>query len=268
MPSMRIEFQARNDPEGEARQQRQLVCGVAAADIERRIGFGKAKPLRVCEHLLEGPARRLHLRQNVIAGAVENSAHRIDAIGDQALPQCLDDRNAAGGGGLEFQGRAVLLRQMRQSGAVVGQQRLVRRDDMFSGAQSRLDQRPRRPLFPADQLDNHIGRAAGQRDRIVVPVQTRDIRGARLCPVARRNGHQFQRTAGALGEFLAARHQELRDAAADRSQPRDCNLQGCRHFAPSSSDAAFVFADMARKRFTLRAAWRMRCSFSTSAMRT
>ena len=45
--------------EGQRRQQRELVGGVAAADVESRIGFGIAQRLRFLEDVVEAAARRL-----------------------------------------------------------------------------------------------------------------------------------------------------------------------------------------------------------------
>ena len=43
--------------EGDRRQQRELVGGVEAVDVEGRIGLGIAEPLRLREALVEGQAR-------------------------------------------------------------------------------------------------------------------------------------------------------------------------------------------------------------------
>ena len=103
MPSTVIVRQIGRGAEGQAGQQRQLVRGVAAADVQGGIGLGIALGLRLLQHLGEGAARRFHFGEDVIAGAVEDAFHRIDAMGDQAFAQGLDDGNAAGHRGLEFQ---------------------------------------------------------------------------------------------------------------------------------------------------------------------
>jgi len=81
--------------ESQPRQQRELVGGVASADVQCRVGFGIAEPLRVLENVVEVPPGGFHLRQDVIAGAVQNAAHGDHAVGDQALAQRLDDGDAA-----------------------------------------------------------------------------------------------------------------------------------------------------------------------------
>jgi len=69
-----------------------------------------------------------------------------------------------------------------------------------------------------------------------------------------------------LGQLLTARGERLHHAPADGADAGNRNLQRCFHVADSSSAGSLVRID--RNFFTLRAAWRMRCSFSTSAMRT
>ena len=59
--------------EGEARQDRQLLRGVVAFDIERRIGLRIAEPLRLAQAIRESEPILLHAREDVIAGAVEDA---------------------------------------------------------------------------------------------------------------------------------------------------------------------------------------------------
>ena len=59
--------------EGKAGQDRQLVRGVVALDVEGRVGFGIAQPLRVLQAGVEGQALGLHAGQDVVAGAVEDA---------------------------------------------------------------------------------------------------------------------------------------------------------------------------------------------------
>ena len=67
-----------------ARQQRQFVRGVEAANIEGGIGLGIALVLRFLQHIVEAPTLLLHLSEDVIAGAVEDA---IDAA--MSLPSRL-----------------------------------------------------------------------------------------------------------------------------------------------------------------------------------
>ena len=71
--------------EGEARQQGELVGGVEAADVEGGIGFGVALGLGLLQHVGERAVLLLHLRQDVIAGAVEDAVDAADLVGGQRL---------------------------------------------------------------------------------------------------------------------------------------------------------------------------------------
>ena len=119
--------------EGEAGQQRELVGGVEAADVEGRIGLRVALGLRLLQHVGERAALLLHLGQDVVAGAVEDAVDAAHLVAGERLAQGLDDGDAAGDRGLEVERDAVLLGQLGQLGAVLGEQRLVGGDDMLAG---------------------------------------------------------------------------------------------------------------------------------------
>ena len=81
-----------------------------------------------------------------------------------------------------------------------------------------------------------------------------------------------ERAAGTVRQILASRGKRLHYPAPDRAETGDSNAKGSRHFAGASffldcSAGALLVPDC-RNFFTLRAAWRMRCSFSTNATRT
>ena len=84
--------------------------------------------------------------------------------------------------------------------------------------------------------------------------------------VALAGGHNLQPAARAIAERLTMRMQRIDHAATDRAQPCNCNFQRIVHFAVSKVAGSFIRIE--RNFFTLRAAWRMRCSFSTRATRT
>ena len=94
--------------EGNRRQQRQLVGGVVAVDVEGRVGLGVAQPLGCGEALGERQALVLHAGQDVVAGAVEDAVDAADRVAGEGLAQRLDDRDAAGRRGLEIEADARL----------------------------------------------------------------------------------------------------------------------------------------------------------------
>ena len=81
---------------------------------------------------------------------------RRDRIAGQRLAHRLDDRDAAGHRRLVIEQHAVLLGDLGERDAVLGQQRLVGGDDMLAGFERGLDRRARRAFLAADQLDEHV----------------------------------------------------------------------------------------------------------------
>ena len=65
--------------EGDAGEDRQLVRGIDAVDVEARIGLGVAELLRLGEHLGELAAALAHRRQDVVRGAVEDAVDARDS---------------------------------------------------------------------------------------------------------------------------------------------------------------------------------------------
>jgi hypothetical protein len=138
------------------------VGRVEAADVEGGIGFGIAFVLRLFQHLGKGAVLLLHLGQDVVAGAVENTIDAADLIAGERLAQRLDDRDTSRHGRLELEGHGARFRQARQLGAVLGQQGLVGRHDVLAGLQRRRTRGARHALLAADQLDEHIDAGIGR----------------------------------------------------------------------------------------------------------
>ncbi len=156
--------------EGEAGQNRKLLRGVVAVDVERRIGLGITETLRVLQAFGERQAFLLHPRQDVIAGAVENAVDAVDAGAGKPLAQRLDDRDGGADRRLEIQRAAMLLGRLGQPQAVPGDQRLVGGDHRLAGFQRRLDRRQRRIAGAAHQFDEAIDAGiVGQRQRAFGP---------------------------------------------------------------------------------------------------
>src|SRR3546814_9012049 len=73
-----------------------LVRGVDTVDIKAWVGFGKAKPLRLFQHLVKGTPFLLHGGPVVIAGAVQNAVDDADLVCSRAFAQPFYDRNQIG----------------------------------------------------------------------------------------------------------------------------------------------------------------------------
>ena len=88
---------------GQTGQNGKFVRRVHAVDVERRIGLGIAQFLRLGQHVGKAAAGLAHLRQDVIAGAVQDAIDPREAVARKSFPQRLYDRYAAGHGGLEIE---------------------------------------------------------------------------------------------------------------------------------------------------------------------
>src|SRR5690349_14375185 len=75
--------------ESKRRQDRKLMRGIEAADVEGRIGFGVTEALRLFQTLIERKFLALHARQDVIAGAVQNPVDALDRVARETLAQRL-----------------------------------------------------------------------------------------------------------------------------------------------------------------------------------
>ena len=139
----------------ERAQDGELVRGVDALDVEGRVRLRVAERLRLGEHVSKVPALVAHLRQDEIAGAVNDAGDPLDVVGGQPLAQRLDDGNAADDGGLEGHHDATRLRGAEDLVAVHRDQRLVGGDHVLAvgdGAQHQLARR----RIAADELDDDV----------------------------------------------------------------------------------------------------------------
>jgi hypothetical protein len=143
------------DAEGNRRHDRELVRGVDALDVERRIGLGVAARLRALERGGERLALAAHLREDKVRRAVDDPGDPFDPVGGQALAQRLDDRDAATDRALERDHHALRVRGGEDLVAVAREQRLVCGNHMLAVGNRLQDERPRR-LDPADELNDDV----------------------------------------------------------------------------------------------------------------
>jgi hypothetical protein len=226
MSAVRIDLGAK----GDGREQRQLVGGVVAADVEGRVGFGIAELLCRREAVLEREAFLLHPGQDVVRGAVEDAVDAVDRVAGHRLAERLDDRDAAGCRRLEIQADALSLGLPRQRDAMGGKERLVGGDDVLAGIDRRLDRSRGRPLRAADQLDEDVRAGiAGQPDRIVEPGGARDVDAAIACAIPRRDAGDGDRPAGADRKIIAMAVDQAHQRRSDRTEPGDAEAKGSVH---------------------------------------
>ena len=143
-------------PESQARQNRELLRRIMALDIEGRIRFGVTEPLRLLQTLRESELLLFHTRQDVIAGAIENSIDACERIAGQALAQRFHDGNGTTDRSLEIEGDVVLLGNGGQCDAVPGKQSFIGGDDRFLGRERRRDRGTGGIALSADQFDEHV----------------------------------------------------------------------------------------------------------------
>ena len=220
------------DAEGQARQDRKLLRGVVALDVERRIGFGVAQPLRLGETFLERQPLALHARQHVIACTVQNSINPRDGVAGQSLPQRLHDRNGAADRGLEIERNLVLLGERGQFDAMLRQERLVGGDHRLAGLQRRRDRRPRRIAVAADQLDERIDPGIARKlHRVRDPAQLPDVDAAILAARARADRHDLDRPPAAERQRLTLALDQTHHRSADRAETGETHFEGGNHGA-------------------------------------
>ena len=108
-------------------------------------------------------------------------------------------------------------RRRGQRRAVHRQHRLVGGDHRLAGGDRGFGQGARGTVGAADQFDDHVhGRVGGQRHRVFVPAQAGQRHAAVLGAVARRDGGDGDRPAGARGD----RGRRCRAAASARRRRR------------------------------------------------
>ena len=260
--------------------------GVEAVDVEGRVGLGIAEPLGLLETLGERQPLLLHAGEDVVAGAVEDAVDARDGVAGEPLAQGLDDRDRAAHRGLEIERDAVLLGERGELDAVLGEQRLVGGDDRLAARQAP----PRPRAWPGRPRRRSARRRRRCRGRSRAPPDRRPSAALYRRGRAPRAGSRAvtattsmarpQRCASTSRCCASSRttaeptvpspaRPAFRGATMERPQEPKTPICAAdqRRFARGTTLCNFSGA-VSRKRRRLRAAWRMRCSFSTRAMRT
>ena len=144
-------------PEGEPRQQAELLRRVAAPEVERGVGFGVALRLRLTERRLERRTLFGHASEDVVRRAVQDAVQRGHPVRGQRLAQEAHDGHPTAHRALEAQRDTLVRRQRKQLLAPLGEQQLVGRDHRLAQLEGLRDQAPR-GLDSAHQLDHHLDR--------------------------------------------------------------------------------------------------------------
>ena len=113
--------------EGDHAEQEQFGFGVAAIDVGCRIGFGVAFLLRLAQCLGVRFPALLHLRENIIAGAIDDAEHRFGLLDGETLAERTDYRNAAADARFEAQLASVTFCRRPNLFSIAGQDGFVGR---------------------------------------------------------------------------------------------------------------------------------------------
>ena len=259
-------LELQRDAEGDGGEDGELVGGVDALDVEGRVGLGVAARLRLGEDVGELAPGVAHLGEDEVAGAVDDARHPQDAVAGEPLAQGLDDRDAAGDGGLEGDHDAAALRRLEDLVAVQGDEGLVGGDDVLAALDRGQHQLARR-IGAADELDDDVDRGVlDERARVAVHGDALGRAGPRPRGVAHRRAHHLDGAARAAGDLVGVATQHRHGAAADRAEAEQADPHGAHQRAPpTAAPAAASRRNMARMQ---RTAWRVRCSFSIRLKRT
>lgn len=127
-------------PKGYGGQERQLVRRINAFHIKGGIGFGVAQGLRFLQNVFERAACAGHFRENKVRRAVDDARKPLDSVSCQALPERLNNRDPAGHGRFKGQGQSLCRRRSKQRIAMLGQERLIRRNDSLAFGEGELNE--------------------------------------------------------------------------------------------------------------------------------
>ena len=187
-----------------------------------RVGsaLGVSERLRLREHLVERPAGPgLHLGEDEVSGAVDDSRERPDPVAGQPLADALDHRNGAGHRRLEGDDRARRAGRAEDLVAVQGDEGLVRGDHVLAlpdGAQHEVARRAGAP----DELDDHVdGGVVHHRPGVAGEIDPAHVALARAAGIAHGGPRHLDAPPGAARDLVRVAAKHVDGAAPDRAEP-------------------------------------------------
>src|SRR5713101_5708600 len=213
---------------GDGAEDRELVGGVEALDVVRRVGLRVTGHLRFFDRGLEWQSVGAHSSEHVVGGAVDDRRQTLDAVGLQVCAEGADQWNAAADRGLEVDVYVLLRRERQQLHAVVGHYDLVGGDHVLAGADRPFQERVHR-LVAAGDLDDDLDAPVFQQQvRVVGEQPGLDLHRPWLVDVANQDPPEAQLEPCPAGQLRLACDQPLGDLGADRAEADQANVQGGR----------------------------------------
>ncbi|MEY4403470.1 MAG: hypothetical protein RIR91_1505 [Verrucomicrobiota bacterium] len=213
---------------GEPGEDGGLVPGVDAIDVERRVGFGVAELLGFLERVGEREAVLAHAGEDMVTGAIEDADDELEAVGDEAFADGLDDGDAAGDAGLEEELAAMLADGGEDLRAVLAEQGLVGGDHDLACAE-RTEGELAGLGGPADEFADHVDLGVvDDLERVLGQFGGGDLDGALLLEVADAGLAEVELHAEARLEVGLLFGEVLPDALADGAEAEDTDADGAR----------------------------------------
>src|SRR4030095_14288031 len=189
----------------------------------------------------------------------DDAVDGLDGVSRQSLLQRMDDGNAAAYARLKSNVNALSGRGGEDFFPMKRQHGLVCRDDRFPGGNGIQDQAFGK-ITAADQFDDDVDGGIGQYLLGVFHEHARRERNSAVPDhVQIRDANELNGHAHAPADQSRIFQQYFDDAGTDRAEAHHADADPRNHSSPPSSFKAFLIP---------RTAWRVLCSFSTSAKRT
>ena len=109
-----------------------FVSRIMSFNIKSGVGFGVTQFLCQLQRIGKTLSFFAHLREDKIAGAVDNARNRLNAVGRHAFAQSLDNRNPACDGGFKMHHHIFLSSGGKNFIAVFGKQFFIGGNHVFT----------------------------------------------------------------------------------------------------------------------------------------
>ncbi len=196
---------------------------ISTADIQGWVGFGEAGILSLAQGFTKRQLLLTHPGKDVVGRPVQDTHDLLDPIPHQALPNHLDDRDSPADRGLEFQVDLFRLRQGEQFRSPEGQERFVRRDDMFSRFDCRADDLIG-DLGAPDQLDHNLNFFVFHDAAVVLYQQLPGDHIPSGGDIDFRDPRDFHGCTHLAGKMVSVPAHQFVEAAAHRAQTHEADL--------------------------------------------